>query len=79
MDIDEKLNKEDLDMVFGGENTPPKDAPAALYNIGDRVRVYYNENNQFTGRIRDRNYYSGRWVYNVDDAAVSEKFIVGLA
>lgn len=74
-----KLNKEDLDMVFGGENTPPKDAPAAKYNIGDNVRVYYNESNQFTGRVQDRNYYSGEWVYNVKDYAVSEDFIVGLA
>ena len=66
-------------IVFDGENTPPAGAPAASYNIGNDVRVYRNENSQFTGRIPDRNYYSGRWVYNVDTAAVSEKFIVGLA
>ncbi len=59
--------------------TPTPKKPAALYNIGDNVRVYYSDTDQFTGRVQDRNYYSGRWVYNVNYAAVSEKFIVGLA
>lgn len=78
MDNDMKLNKEDLDMVSGGENRPPKGAPAAKYNIGDRVIYWYNDD-QRTGTIRDRNYYDNRWQYNIDDTCKYESGIIGLA